>query len=217
MDRGRVVAALTQLRTTTLESIESLERRSSDRAAATEIDWPPTLRAELEGIQAPRRPWYLTVGPAYLTIFRLGPVLRPALAERPSRAADSGVCRGGGRRRAGLFRPVLSSGRDVGIPDRSAAGCCRRLDVRHDRLGVAHRLALAVAELVWYAVAIDYAVDSTFSGWRLADSCPRASSPPGTSARSSLRGPIFLCTAMFWIFITGMAGMLRLSGVIARS
>ena len=30
-----------------------------------------------------------------------------------------------------------------------------------------------------------------------------------------LRGPVFLCTAMFWIFITGMAALLRLTGVIA--
>ena len=34
------------------------------------IEWPPTLRAELEVTPPPRRPWYIAVGPAYLTIFR---------------------------------------------------------------------------------------------------------------------------------------------------
>ena len=55
---------------------------SDDRGqtTATDIDWPPTLRAELDGTPPPRRPWYLAVGPAYLTIFVWAPFFDPLWA-----------------------------------------------------------------------------------------------------------------------------------------
>ena len=74
---------------------------------------------------------------------------------------------------------------------------------------------LAAAEIVWYAVAIDYAVQSTFLGLVTVGLLPPgvlASWPVGPAL---CRGPVFLCTAVFWIFITGMASLLRLTSVIA--
>ncbi len=190
---------------------------SDDRgqSTATEIDWPPTLRAELEGIQAPRRPWYITVGPAYLTIFVWAPFLDP------------------------LWRNDLAGGRlgPLAVTAIVAALACFGLFYypaamwgyrTGRRLGVVAAstfgttgsewltgVALAVAELVWYAVAIDYAVVSTFSGLAACGLVPASILAPWHAGPFALRGPIFLCTAMFWIFITVMAGLLRLSGVIA--
>ena len=49
----------------------------TEQTDPSEIDWPPTLRAEIDGTPPPRRPWYLTVGPAYLTIFVWAPFFDP--------------------------------------------------------------------------------------------------------------------------------------------
>src|SRR5262249_18984480 len=76
-------------------------------------------------------------------------------------------------------------------------------------------IVLAAAEIVWYAVAIDYAVQSTLLGLVTGGLLS-----PGVLANwqigpTILRGPVVLCTALFWIFITGMASLLRLTSVIA--
>jgi hypothetical protein len=64
-------------------------------------------------------------------------------------------------------------------------------------------------------VGIDYAIESTLLGL---GSCGLVS--PGSLGLwrlgpLELRSPVFLCTAVFWIFITGMASLLRLVGVVA--
>ena len=48
-----------------------------EQDSPSEIEWPPTLRAEIDSMPAPRRPWYLTIGPAYLTIFAWAPFFDP--------------------------------------------------------------------------------------------------------------------------------------------
>src|SRR5262249_6217804 len=62
---------------------------------------------------------------------------------------------------------------------------------------------------------IDYGIQATFLGLVTCGLLPPdvlANWPVGPAI---LRGPIVLCTAVFWIFITGMASLLRLTGVIA--
>ena len=76
-------------------------------------------------------------------------------------------------------------------------------------------VGLGVAELVWYAVAIGYAVESILlglvtTGLITPDVLGRWEVGP-----LSLKTPVFLCAAAFWIFITGSASLLRLIAVIA--
>src|SRR5262249_431691 len=76
-------------------------------------------------------------------------------------------------------------------------------------------IVLAAAEIVWYAVAIDYAVQSTLLGLVTGGLLSRGVLANWQVGPTILRGPVVLCTALFWIFITGMASLLRLTSVIA--
>ncbi len=76
-------------------------------------------------------------------------------------------------------------------------------------------IGIGAAQLVWFAVAIDYGVESTFAGLMT-----RGMVPPEVLSRwqlgpLSLRSPVFLATAAFWIFITSSASLLRLVAVVA--
>jgi len=188
----------------------------NDRAvtiAEPEVPLPPILRAELTGPAPPRRPWYFTIAPAYLGLFVWAPFFDQLWAgdlprgDLPSLLVSAGAasalcfC---------LFYPAASWGlaarRPLGIVAASTFGTVGSEWIT----GV----AIAVANIVWYAVAIDWAVDSTLLGL---DAC-------GLIAPEALAGwqlgtvdvksPVYLCTALFWIYITGTAALLKLTGVI---
>jgi cytosine permease len=181
----------------------------------TDLDWPSTLRAEIDLTPTPRRPWYLTVGPAYLTIFIWGPFFDPlwrhdiavdGLARLTGSAAVAAVlCF------ALFYYPAATWGYRTG----------RRLGVvAASTFGVAGSEwltgpILAVAEVVWYAVAIDYAVQSTMLGLVTGGLLPSSVLAHWPVGPALLRNPVFLCASLFWIFITGMASLLRLTAVIA--
>ena len=76
-------------------------------------------------------------------------------------------------------------------------------------------IAVGLANIIWYAVAIDYAVDSTLLGLHSCGLINTASLHTWGLGPVVLKSPVYLCTALFWIYITGMAGLLRLPGVIA--
>ncbi len=172
-------------------------------------------RAELDGTDPPRRSWYLAVGPAYLTIFIWAPFFDPLWRNDLPRAGLwtlAGTATLAAIACFALFYYPAAmwgyrTGRRLGVVAASTFGT-----TGSDWLtGV----GLAAAEIVWYAVAIDYAVDATFSGFVTCGFLPSAILSPWRFGPFAFRGPLFLCTAMFWIFITGMAGLLRLTGVIA--
>ncbi len=77
-------------------------------------------------------------------------------------------------------------------------------------------LAVAFAALVWYALAINFAVDSTLLGLR---ACGMIA-PSGVAHLSlgplDIKSPVFLGTALFWIYITRQAIYIRmkLPGVV---
>jgi cytosine permease len=75
-------------------------------------------------------------------------------------------------------------------------------------------IAVGAASIVWYAVAIDYAVDSTLLGLRCCRLITIDSLRMWDLGPIAVKSPVFLCTALFWIYITGMAGLLRLARVI---
>jgi hypothetical protein len=186
-----------------------------EQGSQADIEWPPTLRAELDVTPPPRRPWYVAVGPAYLTILVWAPFFDPLWRHDLTRAGLAWLA-GSALVAAllcyGLFYYPAAiwgyrTGRRLGVVAASTFGT-----TGSDWLtGV----ALAAAQIVWYAVAIDYGIQATFLGLITCGLLP-----PGVLANwrvgdAILRGPVFLCTAVFWIFITGMASLLRLTGVIA--
>lgn len=188
---------------------------ASEQSSAAEIEWPPTLRAELEGTPPPRRPWYLTIGPAYLTIFVWAPFFDP-LWRHDLTAAGLAPLAGSAVVAAlicfGLFYLPAAmwgyrTGRRLGVVAGSTFGT-----IGSDWLtGV----GLAVAEIVWYAVAIDYGVQSTLLGLVTCGLLPQGVLESWPVGGTLLRGPVALCAALFWIFVTGLASLLRLTAVIA--
>lgn len=73
---------------------------------------------------------------------------------------------------------------------------------------------VAAAEVLWFAVAIDYAVQATLLGMVSGGMVPAGVLAPAKIGAQVVRGPVVMGVALFWIFITGMAALLRLSGVI---
>ncbi len=78
-------------------------------------------------------------------------------------------------------------------------------------------VGLAAAEIVWYAVAIDYAVEATFLGLVACGMLPEGVLENWTVGTALLRNPVFMAVAVFWIFITGMSTLLRLTAIIGAS
>jgi cytosine permease len=76
-------------------------------------------------------------------------------------------------------------------------------------------IGVALGYIVWYTVALDYAVGAVLLGLRSFGLVQAASLTGWSWGPVSIKSPVYLCTALFWIFITGMAGLLRLIGVIA--
>jgi hypothetical protein len=75
-------------------------------------------------------------------------------------------------------------------------------------------VGVGLASIIWYAIAIDFAVDSTLMGLLACGLISRSSLSNWSAGAIELRAPVFLCTALFWIYITGTASLLRLTGVI---
>jgi hypothetical protein len=187
----------------------------SEWTSESGVELPPILRAELAGPPLPRRPWYRGIGPAYLGIFVWGPFFDPLwtgdrIAAGPAWLAAGAIGAAivcyvsfylptawwGFRARRGL--PVVAASTFGALGSEWIAG-----------------LGVGVAEIVWFAVAIDWAIASTFLGLAACGLMNPATLGRWDLGPMALRTPIFLATAVFWIFITGMAALLRLAGVIA--
>ena len=186
----------------------------SEPKTSSEIDWPPTLRAELEVAPTPRRAWYLTIGPAYLTIFVWAPFFDP-LWRHDLTAAGLAWLAGTAIVSVllcfGLFYYPAAmrgfrTGRKLGVVAASTFGT-----TGSDWLT---GIVLAGAEVVWFAVAIDYGIQSTLLGLVAGGLLPPGVLAGWPVGPAILRGPLVLCLAVFWIFITGMSSMLRLTSVI---
>jgi hypothetical protein len=159
------------------------------------------------------RSWYLTISAAYLGLFVWAPFFDQLWAGDLPRldlplhfaavAAASIVC-------FGLFYMAASWGlaarQPLGVVASSTFGSLGSEWIT--------AIAPAAASVVWYAVAIDFAVDSTLLGLSASGLIA-----PGDLARRhlgafELKSPVYFCTALFWIYITGTAGLLKLAGVI---
>jgi hypothetical protein len=75
-------------------------------------------------------------------------------------------------------------------------------------------VGLAAAGIVWYAVTFDFAVDATMLGLESMRLLERSAWDHPTLWGGSVRSPVFLLTAGFWIFIIRTAYALGLTSVI---
>ena len=177
------------------------------------VPLPPILRAELTGPPRALLPWYRTIAPAYLGIFVWAPFFDQLWAgDLPrhglpwlfgSAVLASVLC-------FGMFYPAASWGltarQPLGIVAASTFGTVGSEWIT----GV----AIGVANIVWYAVAIDWAVDSTLLGLRACGLLSASVVGKLHLPMLDIKSPVYLCTALFWIYITGTAGLWRLTGVI---
>ncbi|MFI5458805.1 MAG: hypothetical protein ACHRXM_25535 [Isosphaerales bacterium] len=185
----------------------------AESMAAPNVPLPPILRAEPAGPTLARRPWYRSIAPAYLGIFVWAPFFDRLWAGDLPRsdlpwlfgiaAAASVLC-------FGMFYPAVSWGlaarRPLGIVAASSFGTLGSEWITG--------IAIAVANIVWYAVAIDFAVDSILLGLRACGLISPVVLAGWHLGAVDVKSPVYLCTALFWIYITGTAGLLRLTGVI---
>ena len=182
--------------------------------AESNASLPPILRTELESPPLAPRPWYLTIGPAYLGIFVWAPFFDSLwtgdLARYPlwsligSAVVASLLCFG-----LLYFIPAMwgfRTGRPLGIVAASTFGTVGSEWIT----GV----AVGVGSIVWYAVAIDYAVDSTLLGLKACGLVAADRLQAWHLGPIVVKSPVYLCTALFWIYITGTAGLWQLPGVV---
>ena len=190
----------------------------SDRAqlpAESIASLPPILRNEYERAALGRGPWYATMGPAFLGLFVWAPffdvlwmsdLARFSLPWLVMRAVAASVlcfafyC----------LPPALwgwRTGRPLGIVAASTFGAVGSEWITG--------ILVAVASIVWYAVALDFGIESTLLGLRAcglmhADALHRWSVGPFT-----IKSPVYLLTALFWIYITGTSSLWKITGVVS--
>jgi hypothetical protein len=176
---------------------------------------PPILRAELAVAPLPRRPWYRGIAPAYLGIFIWAPFFDQLWARDLPGASLAWLASVAVSASILGFLLFYSATATWGFRTRR-----RLVVVAASTFGASGSewitgLAVGAGEVVWYAVAIDYAIESIFLGLIACDLLAPHALGRWDLGPFAIKSPVFLCTAVFWIFITGMAGLLRLVGVIA--
>src|SRR5262249_17124875 len=76
-------------------------------------------------------------------------------------------------------------------------------------------IGVAVAAVLWYAIALNFAVDTTLLGLRTCRLMqPSAAAPLWQASAFAIKSPVYLCTALFWVYITRTAIKMQLSGVV---
>jgi hypothetical protein len=158
-------------------------------------------------------PWYRGIAPAYLNLFIWAPffdqlwVGRQAHSGIPWLAVDailgSLIC-------FGLYLAAASWGLGARKPLVVVASSTFGATGSEWLCGV----AVAISGVVWYAIAINYGVDSTLLGLRACGLSSASGVAPWRAGPFMLKSPVFLGTAIFWIWTTRKAIMMRLSGVV---
>lgn len=176
---------------------------------------PPILRAEAEDRLPPRRDWTWTIGPAYLGVFIWFPFLDSACATVGGfaglgslvAAALLGVLLAHGLLYVGPALWGWKAGQRLGLTAAAALGTAGSEWVTG--------LGGSAAAILWYALALDYAVRLEFLGLMAFGLLEPAAFSPIPLGPFVVLSPVVLATAAFWILITGLACLLRLVGVVA--
>ena len=176
---------------------------------------PPIVARALSEPPCPQMPWYRGIAPAYLTLFIWAPFFDELWAGGLSR---SGL--------AWLFgSAVLGSAICFGMYFMAATWgfAARRplVAVASSTFGAAGSewlcgLAISFAAFLWYAIAVNFAVDTTFLGLRACGLLKPEGLAPLSVGSVELKSPVFLCTSLFWVYITRQAIYIKmkLAGVV---
>ena len=158
-------------------------------------------------------PWYRGIAPAYLTLFIWAPFFDQLWAADLPRfgvwslvafaLAGSLLC-------FGLYFAAASWGWKTRRPLVVLAASTFGAAGSEWLCGI----GIAAAGVIWYAVAINFAVDSTLLGLRACGMITANTLAPWASWPIEIKSPVFLGTALFWVYITRQAIRLRLPGVV---
>ena len=214
------------------ESSQAIEQRSSgtepflltptralmdrrEQPSESSLAFPPTLRAEREGPPIPKQPWYQGIGPAYLTIFTWAPFFDPLWVQDLSRSSLPWLA--GTAVMASMlcyvffFYPMAIWGQRTG----HGLGLVAALTFGTIGSEWITGMGIGAAQIVWTAVAIDYGVESTLAGLSTCELATPEVLHRVPLGPFSVRSPVFLVTAAFWVFVAGTACLLRLVGVVS--
>ena len=185
---------------------------ASRRAAASEL--PLILRADLTGPRIERSTWVWTIGPAYAGLFAWVPFL-----DRFGTLLASPTSLGWLAATAGLaaitcyfllyYVPATlgwKAGQRASLVGASALGTTGSEWL----IGV----ATGLAAILFYAVSLSMAVRLTLLGLVSCGLIESSALLPRNLGPLVVESPVFLLTVLFWIYITGMASLLRLTGVV---
>ena len=182
--------------------------------ADAEGDLPPVLWADLTGPSLPRRGWHWTIGPAFASVFIWIPLLDRLGTDSAGPAQTLGVMAAALLSVLAchllLYGPLALWGFNAG--QRLTVVAASTFGTRGSEWITG--LGVAAGTLVFWAVSLWTAIRMTLLGLlacRLIDASALA---PVHLGPVVLESPVVLVTTLFWIFITGMASLLRLSGVI---
>jgi hypothetical protein len=175
---------------------------------------PPILRSELTTPAVEPRSWYLAGGASYLGLFVSGPYFDQLWTESAQR---SGLPWSIGE---ALVASALCLLLFYIMPARLGFESRRRLGiVAASTFGTAGSewltgVGIGLASVVWLAVAVNYAVDSTFRGIASLGLMDRSVLGMNDFGPLAVKSLPFCATAAFWIYIAGMSSLLRLTGVV---
>ena len=175
---------------------------------------PPILRADLAAPVLPRGSWVWTIGPAFAGLFIWVPLLDPAGALVLGDASLGWLIATAGLAAIACHALLYSipallgwrSGRRLSLVAASTFGTTGSEWIT----GV----AVGLGALVLQAVSIFVAIELTLLGLVSLRLVAPAAVETWSLGPFSLVSPVFILTALFWIFITGMSSLLRLVAVI---
>jgi cytosine permease len=187
----------------------------SETIAESDDFLSPTVRTEQESAPLARGPWYLTIGPAYLGVFVWAPFFDSLWTDGLTRFSLASLIG------SAVFASLLCFGLLYYIPASSGFQTGRPLGiVAASTFGTVGSewitgVGVGIASIFWYAVAIDFAVDTTLLGLQACRLIAADNLQTWDLGSMVIKSPVYLCTALFWIYITGTSAIWKLPGVVA--
>jgi hypothetical protein len=158
-------------------------------------------------------PWYRGIAPAYLNLFIWAPFFDELWVGRQTQPGTAWLVADallGSLICFGLYLAAASWGLGARKPLVVVASSTFGATGSEWLCGV----AVAIAAVAWYAIAVNFAVDSTLLGLRSCGLIPASAVAAWRAGPFWCKSPVFLLTALFWIYITRIAIKWRMSGVV---
>lgn len=175
----------------------------------------PITRKEPAALPAERRTWLFAIAPAYLGVFLWTPFYDRLWVNDLVRFhlpwLIASACGAVLLCHLFFYSGLADWGFRTGLTVETLATSTFGTAGSRWLLGV----AVGLANVVIWAVAIDFAVGSTLLGLVSSGLLDAADLGPWSFGPRGMPPPVYLATALFWIFIIVMANQLRLIGVVA--